>query len=174
MSAWSALLGKKEASSVSSEGKRAGFKSGARSRQGMEGGHQRFAPVVSGPTIPARACFIQYLPGNFCFSYGFPNSTPGVSKGQTQPGGRGTAPRGQAIRPCYSHTQGVSGLTGLSSQNRTATQILVSLALKHSGTSEWTGIRGISQEWEGARSLIRCRTDPPKGFMGQVSSLGSI
>lgn len=36
------------------------------------------------------------------------------------------------------------------------------------------GIRGISQEWEGARSLIRGRTDPQERFMSQVSFLGSI
>lgn len=47
-------------------------------------------------------------------------------------------------------------------------------ALKHAGTSKWAGVRGIRQEWEGARSLIGCRTDPQKRFRGPVSFWDSI
>lgn len=45
-------------------------------------------------------------------------------------------------------------------------QVLASLAPKHAGISERTGITGICLEWEGAGSLIRCGTDPQEGFVG--------
>lgn len=77
MSAWSALLGKKAGSSVSSDQKVRELGSKEAPAAGAERDrHQRCVPVIPGLTISALACFTPYLSCNFCFSYGFPSSTP--------------------------------------------------------------------------------------------------